>query len=148
MDKPFSYPSIQQALQNIYQGCWLGQGDITSYFWCYPIASNAQYLFLVKYDNISYVYTRCPFGFKLCPLYCSTWSAEIIKWITRRSIKCSHMVDDWLVVGDSKENAIQDMNLISEVLVSCGFKMAEEKHEFGQKLVYVGILIDTVKMVL
>lgn len=66
LDKLFSYPSMQQALQNVYKDCWLEKGDIKSYLWCYSLASTTQQLFLVSYKGISYVYTRCPFGFKLC----------------------------------------------------------------------------------
>jgi hypothetical protein len=147
-DKPFSYPSIQQAIQNIHKGCWLAKGDIKSYFWSYPLASAVQHLFSVQYKDHSYVYTRCPFGFKLCPYYCSTWSAEIRRWMLRRKIVCSHMVDDWLIVGNTEEYVKDNMAVLADTLVNCGFKMAEEKYEFSQQMVYIGILIDTTKMVI
>lgn len=40
------------------------------------------------------------------------------------------------------------MKILSDTLITCGFKMAEEKYEFGQQMVYVGILIDTRRMVI
>jgi hypothetical protein len=40
------------------------------------------------------------------------------------------------------------MDIISNTLIGCDFKIAEEKYEFGPKLVYVGILIDTSRMVI
>ncbi len=148
-DKPFSYLSIQQAIQNIHKGCWLAKkGDNKSYFWSYPLASTVQHLFSVQYKDHSYVYTRRPFGFKLCPYYCSTWSAEIRCWMLRRKIVCSHMVDDWLIVGNTEEYIKDHMAMLAETLVKCGFKMAEEKYEFSQQMVYIGILIDTTKMVI
>ena len=52
-DKPFSYPSIQQAIQNICKGCCFGKGDVRSYVWCFPLAHGKQNLFLLSYSEVS-----------------------------------------------------------------------------------------------
>ena len=58
------------------------------------------------------------------------------------------MVDDWLIVGNTEEYVKDNMAVLADTLVNCGFKMAEEKCEFSQQMVYIGILIDTTKMVI
>lgn len=40
------------------------------------------------------------------------------------------------------------MIILSETLIKCGFRMADDKYEFGQQMVYIGELIDTIRMVI
>ena len=54
------------------------------------------------------------------------------------------MVDDWMAVGDTEEEALEHMRKISEVLERLGFTMQIEKAEVGQRIVFLGILIDSV----
>ena len=58
------------------------------------------------------------------------------------------MVDDWIIMGDTKEYVTKQMKILSDTLIACGFRMADEKYEYSQQMVYVGILIDTTKMVI
>jgi hypothetical protein len=147
-EKPFSYPTMMQALSIISKGDWLAKGDLQSYFWTFPLAATAQPYFLVEFDGRRYVYTRCCFGYKLCPYYCSVWGAEMRQWILRRNISCCHYVDDWFLAAPSLELVQAHMRSLSDTFERCGFVMAPDKFDYGQKLVFCGVLIDTTTMTL
>jgi hypothetical protein len=145
-EKQFSYPSVHQAINIVYQDAWLAKGDVKSYFWLFPLAAEVQHLFGCSFAADTYIYTKCPFGFKLCPWFCSLWAAEFRQWFLRRNIRCSHYVDDWLLVSPSEDEARSSMKVLTDVFQRCGIEMAPDKFEFNQVLVYLGLIIDTVNM--
>jgi len=119
---------------------------VSRYFFEFPIAQESYNLFMIMFKLVLYVYVRCCFGFSPCPYYCSTWSAEFHTWVLSEGIPCSHMVDDWLTTGTSRAEAFGNIKRISKVLEIAGLTMGLEKEEVGQRMVWLGILVDTKKM--
>jgi hypothetical protein len=145
---PFRYPSLHDALDIIEPNDWLAKGDVTRYFFLFPIAQESLWMFLVSIFGVLYILSKCCFGFAACPYYCSTWSAEFRKWAIRDGIPCSHMMDDWLTRGGSRAEAAKRLHAIYGLLEPAGVIFAREKEEIGQRLVHLGILIDAVSMTL
>lgn len=143
---PFRYPGIDDALSEISKDCWMGKGDVSRYFHSFPLSREARRFFLVEYKGKFYCYARCPFGYTLCPYFCSSYSAEFRRWIKGRVPRVIHMVDDWLVFASSLEGVKAYMKIISDTLRSVGFDMAEEKYEYGQKLTFLGVYLDSITM--
>lgn len=61
-------------------------------------------------------------------------------------LECTHMVDDWLFVADSLEEAQACCERLANILIDCGFHMAIEKNVYGQSIKFLGVLLDTVNM--
>ena len=143
---PFRYPSLHDGLHIVTRDCWLAKGDVSRYFYQFPIAPQCFWLFMVQLWGILYFFTRCCFGFSPCPYYCSMWSAEFRSWMLASGIPCAHMQDDWLTVGATSAEAKYNIGRISSILTLVGFLMALEKEEIGQRIVFLGILINTITM--
>jgi hypothetical protein len=56
------------------------------------------------------------------------------------------MMDDWLTVGATEAEAGRKMDAISEKLESVGHVMQSDKKEVGQRMLFLGIMLDTVRM--
>lgn len=145
---PFSYPSLADGLMLVYRNCYCAKADIGRFFHSFPFALRCRYLFMIYFMGLLWWYARCFFGFTACPYYCSTFSAEIKAWLEFLGVATAHMMDDFLLVGLTLEEAQTKMKVLIEVLESVGFYMAVDKLEFGQQLVFLGVLIDTVRMCL
>lgn len=145
---PFSYPSPQDGLQLVTKDCWLGKTDIERYFYCFPLAQESYKWFMVAWLGIIYYFIRATFGYATCPYYCSTWSAEFSRWLNSRGIRTAHMVDDYLVSGMSKEEVKGKLALVTAMFVLVGFTLAVEKEEIGQRISFLGVVIDTQRMML
>ena len=143
---PFSYPSLQDGIKIVKRNCYLGKTDIGRYFLSFPLAFDVRHLFRIIFAGIMYMYARCCFGFTLCPYYCSTWSAEIRRWMLKFVGPCAHMVDDWLFVGETDAHVRSLIEKACVIIMAIGFVIAMEKNEFGQQLNYLGVLLDTVSM--
>ncbi len=144
----FSYPSLADGLQLLYRSCWLAKADIGRYFHSFPLALECRDLFQVYYREQLWHYARCFFGYTACPYYCSTFSAEIKAWLKSVGVETAHMMDDFLLAGGTLEEAHKKMEVLISVLESAGFYMSADKTEYGQQLVFLGVLIDTVRMIL
>jgi len=143
---PFRYPSLHDAIDIVEQDDWLAKGDVTRYFFLFPIAKESLWMFMISVFGVLYILSKCCFGFSACPYYCSTWSAEFRKWVVNKNIPCAHMMDDWLTRGKSREEAESNLYAIYNLLEPVGIIFAREKEEIGQRLVHLGILIDTTSM--
>ncbi len=143
---PFSYPSLQDGIRMIKRFSYIGKCDVSRYFHSFPLAYEARHLFEVEYDGRMYTYARCPFGFSPCPFYCSTWSAEFKSWLRSLDIETAHLMDDWMVVDDTRSAVEVELDKVCAMFEEVGFGMAKEKNQIGQVLTFLGVEIDTVTM--
>jgi hypothetical protein len=143
---PFQYSTVSEGLKVVHRNGYLATGDVSRYFFEFPWAEKVRKLFCFIFFGQLFHYLRLCFGFTSCPYYCSTWSAEFGKWFGAMGIVASFLMDDWLVGGSTEKEARLKMNKISDTLTSIGFTMAKEKSKVGQKLVWLGIHIDTTTM--
>jgi hypothetical protein len=148
LSMPFRYPGLQDGLAIVERGCWLAKLDVSRYFFAFSIATAYQCLFMLNFLGVLYYLARCCFGYSVCPYYCSAWSAEFRSWMLSQGIPCAHMMDDWLTRGKTESEAVTNQNKISGVLTKSGFVMAPEKAEVGQLMVFLGVLINTITMML
>jgi hypothetical protein len=145
---PFRYASVQDGLKLVTKGCWLGKTDVERYFLCFPLAEESYPWFVVFWGSVLFCFIRAMFGYAPCPYYTSTWGAEFLRWVTHRGVPAAFMVDDWLTRGSNEEEAKRNLAIITAVFVAAGFVMAVDKEEVGQRITFLGVLIDTVKMCL
>lgn len=144
-DAPFRYPTLHDMLDLITKDCFLALTDIARYFHSFPLSQESRRFFMVEYQGQLYQYARCPFGYKLCPYYCSAWSAEIKLWLSAAGVSTAHMVDDWLTTAASREQAAVSLARIEELLTSVGFAISD-KTKLGQREVLLGVTVDTTSM--
>ena len=143
---PFRYPGLSEGLRLVQRNCWLAKGDVSRYFHSFPLAIDWRRFLLLEYKGKLYQAMRLLFGFAPCPYFASGWSAEIRQWILQHGVECAHMMDDWLVAGDSEKGAMAKLMVIVQIFEAAGFEMQAEKMEVGQRMVFLGVLLDTVKM--
>jgi hypothetical protein len=143
---PFSYPSFANGLQLVIKDCWMAKTDISRYFHAFPLAKECRDLFLLSLDGKTYRAMKCVFGFGPCPYYTSTWSAEYRRWIWRRLVPNAHMMNDWLTVARTRLMVEANLACMCAVLEGSGHSIQMEKNEVGQRIVYLGILIDSQRM--
>ena len=143
---PFSYATVQSAVEIIKKDDWLGKGDVEKYFLNFPFAVEARWMFGVCVLSLVYFFAKVFFGLGSAPYYTSVWGAEFRSWALHKNINCVHMVDDWLVAEPTEVQARKSMSGIVSMLVDIGLAMAEHKFDFGQQLTFLGVKLDTVTM--
>jgi hypothetical protein len=61
-------------------------------------------------------------------------------------IPTAHMMDDFFTVGNSEAEVMQRLGTMCSMFERIGHVIQLEKNELGQRLVFLGVLIDTVRM--
>ena len=142
----FGYTTVSEALENICRNDFMAKGDISRYFYSFPLAEMARDMFGFYLKDKLFRFNCLPFGYTLCPYFCSTWSAEFSEWFWALGIKSKFMMDDFFISRFLEAFAVKDMSVISDILEECGFSMEKSKFGVGQQLTFLGLLIDTVSM--
>jgi hypothetical protein len=145
---PFSNSGIGDAVALIFPGCVMGKLDVSRYFHQFPMAPSSRWLFWFFFGALFYRLNRAIFGAAPCPYFTSGYGAEVRKWVLHANIPAAHFCDDWFTVGAKRFNTKEFLRQIAAFFVACGFSMAMEKEEMGQRLVYLGVLFDSIRMVL
>ena len=143
---PFRYPSNADTLRIIKRNGFIASGDVSRYFHSFPLAIDGRRYWVIEFGGNYWAYSRCCFGHAACPYYCSTWSAEFRQWALARELDPAFMVDDWLLCEGTLEAAKQSLHTLCEMFEKCGFSMSIDKFQYGQQVVFIGVLIDTVTM--
>lgn len=147
LDLPFRYPSIADFIAIVSKDAVLGLTDIGRYFHSFPLAMESRDYLSVEHNHQLYHYARCAFGYRLCPYYCSAWSAEFRTWFQHLGIPTAHiMVDDWLTVAPTDGLSQAQIDRIERIFQDIGFFISDDKRRFGTRQVALGVLIDTVSM--
>jgi hypothetical protein len=145
---PFSNSGIGDAVALISPGCVMGKLDVSRYFHQFPMAPSSRWLFWFVFGLLFYCMNRVVFGAAPSPYFTSGYGAEVRKWVLHAKIPATHFCDDWFVAGKTRSDTERFLRAIAAFFVACGFSMAVEKEEMGQRLVYLGVMFDSIRMIL
>ena len=126
----------------------MGKLDVSRYFHQFPLAPSFRWLFWFHFGLLFYRINRVIFGAAPAPYFTSGYGAEVRKWIVHAAIPSTHFCDDYATVGDTFKHTDYRLALIAAFFIAIGFGMADEKKEIGQRIIYLGVFFDTVKMIL
>jgi len=145
---PFANATIHDGLAIISPGATIAISDIAGYFGAFAIAKEARHLCAVSFEETLYWAIKITFGIRSAPVFCATWAAEIRHWLLSMGIPTNVMTDDWLVAHSSPSTCLSYITTLKQVLTNLGFSIAEDKDQFGTCVTYLGIQIDTERMVI
>ena len=146
MVPPFSYPTVHDAVVLIRRNDWLGKGDVERYYMLFPLACESRHWFGMLFHGLLYWFVTLFFGFAAGSYYASVWSAELRRWLLHLGVRCVHMMDDWMLSEATEEMVRDGMGTIEAVFKPAGIYMAQHKFAFGQRMVFLGVKLDTINM--
>jgi hypothetical protein len=144
----FSNSGIDDAISIITPDCYMGKVDVTRYFHQFPIDPSSMWLFWFKFRTSFYRVNRVLFGAGPAPYFTNTYGAEVRKWILHAEVPLAHFCDDYFSKGNDRKEIEFRLGFISAFFILIGFLMASHKEEIGKRLVYLGVLFDSIKMIM
>mmetsp|Transcript_24120 Transcript_24120/g.23173 ORF Transcript_24120/g.23173 Transcript_24120/m.23173 type:complete len:626 (+) Transcript_24120:365-2242(+) len=142
----FSNSGIDDAIPLISQNCFMGKLDVSRFFHNFPLAPEIRYLFWVFFAYIFYQMNRVIFGLGNAPYFTSAYGAEVRRWILHEKIPSVHYCDDHFTAAQTYALVMTYLKAIGFIFEAIGFSIAMDKFEIGQRLVYLGVLFDSIKM--
>ena len=156
INDPFRYQSLQDVVDMIKPGDWLGKLDLQSAYRSVGIRrSNYQYTglkwrFSGDTHDTYMTDTRLPFGSSRSPGIFNSLSQGVLSIMRKKGyFNIVVYLDDYIFVCSSYEECQRTMLALMRVLRELGFSINYNKVVGpAQKLVFLGIQIDTVNMTL
>lgn len=153
---PFFYQTIQDAVDLVQTGCYLAKIDLSQAYRSVKIhksnlpATGLKWTFEGDQKPTYLVDRRLPFGARKSP-FIFTELGQAVKRIMGSKGFPGIVVylDDFLIIGASREECRQAMNILLKLLRKLGFGINYNKVEGpSQNLTFLGIVFDTVNMTL
>ena len=150
------YQTIDYAVQMMKPGCYFSKVDLASAYRSVKIhpndyeATGLKWLFN-DHKKPTYFYdTRLPFGASRSPSIFTRLTQAVCRMMKRRgfqTIIC--YLDDFLIITDSYEEALEALNTLLHLIRTLGFKINWSKVEGpAQSIKFLGILLDSMSMTL
>lgn len=151
--KTVSYENISNAVEFVNEcngSAWLAKSDLADAFYILPIHPDCYRLTGFKWNDYYYYYKVLPMG---CSSSCAIFSefSDSIKWLLQQRLDNARVVkvlDDFLFVGDSKENCDEQLNIFKNICSQINLPLAHHKTVSPcQEIEFLGIVLNTVEMV-
>lgn len=154
-DSSVTYSTIDYAMSFMTPGCYLSKLDLKSAYCsvptnpaCHPYMG-LSWCFNDDPQPSYFVDTRLPFGSKKACQVFSRLSNAVARFLHRRGVLAVNYLDDLLLIADSKNKGLLDLNTCINLIISLGFEINWKKVEYPEKImVFLGVKIDTVERTL
>ena len=151
----FSYQSLQDAVDLIKPGMFMAKADLANAYRSVKIhpsnymATGLKWRFS-GHQHASYmVDTRLPYGSSKSPELFNQLTQAVRRMMAIRGYDVIAYLDDFLILAESYERCRKGLNTLLSLLRKLGFDINYSKLAGpAQRLVFLGILLDTIKMTL
>uniref|UniRef100_A0AC34FW88 Reverse transcriptase domain-containing protein n=1 Tax=Panagrolaimus sp. ES5 TaxID=591445 RepID=A0AC34FW88_9BILA len=132
----------------ISQGYFLAKLDMKDAYFSIPIAKEHQKFLVFEFEGCYYAFRALPFGLATAPFVYTKIIKQILLFLRKKGILAVVYLDDWLIMGPTKEECKRSVNIVLEVIESLGLILNEDKSHLEpvQNLEFLGLLVDTVTL--
>lgn len=152
----FRYQTLQEAVDLIEPGHYMAKIDLANAYRSVRIhptnydVTGLKWVFTGDYTETYLVDTRLPFGARKSPEIFNSLTQAVRQMLAWRGIKGVVVyLDDFIIVSPTFQECLQTINILVQLVRKLGFQINYNKVEGPcQQLVFLGILLDSVKMTL
>ena len=148
----FQYVKVDDIVEAITPGCYFSVVDVSAAYRAVPIhpGDRTKQGFMWNLDGEDEYYLDCSlsFGLKCAPFIFTKLTEFVIRCLKRRNIhRVYGYLDDFLVMGESRQECRESQAILIEILRSLGFHIAWKKVISASQVVrYLGIEFDSIAM--
>ena len=128
---------------------YLAKTDIKSAFRIIPIRPADHRLLGIKWRGKYFVDVMLPMGASSSCRVFETFSTAV-EWIARNKLgipSILHILDDYLIVNNSKSNCFKQLQIFKQFCEYCGIPLAEDKTVGPEQVMpFAGIELDSIRM--
>ena len=144
----FQCQTFQDAVEMSSPVCFYGKMDLADCFLSFDIHPDSRRLLAFELDGSFYRFKRMPFGWTTSPFWCDEF-LSVLDWVLEsRGVKHVRFCDDFLFIGDSRDEVRRAMAIARAVLTAHGLVINEAKTEGpSQSIIFLGLGLDSVSQV-
>lgn len=123
----FKLEDYKTANNAIVKNCFLAKIDLKDAYFSIPISKKYRKYLKFKLNNKLFQFTCMPFGLNIAPYVFTKILKPILKHLRSEGIQTVVYLDDWLVLGKSKQICLQSVRKVICTLKLLGFLINIEK---------------------
>lgn len=144
----FKMETLQQVSLMIEQGDYMTSIDMSDAFLHLPVHPDYRRYLRFRWKGQMYQFKTTPFGLSIVPYWYTKITRPILEWARLQGIRVSAYLDDWIILGKTKEEASMNTSKILQCLTHLGWIVNWKKSQLTPKttLEHLGFELDSVTM--
>ncbi|RLU19404.1 hypothetical protein DMN91_007961 [Ooceraea biroi] len=126
---------------------WMASVDLEDAYLLVPVHPSHKRFLRFRWRNIVYEFTSLPFGLSTAPYIFTKIVRPVVRVLRAKGFPSVVYLDDFLLLGDSKESCQKNVRETLDLLSSLGFLINYSKSELvpSSKRKYLGFIFDSVQ---
>ena len=144
----FKLESMESVRHLIRQGDWMVKLDLKDAYLSVPIHVDHQHYLRFSWRGFRYQFSCLPFGLSPAPRLFTKLLKPVVVALRRLGIRLVIYLDDLIILSDSKEGALRDLDITVGLLTSLGFLVNWDKSVLdpSRSIEFLGLLLDSVSL--
>ncbi|KAJ8948464.1 hypothetical protein NQ317_018874 [Molorchus minor] len=136
------------ATRLIRQNTYMASLDLQDAYYLLPIHEDDRKYLRFLFEGQLYEFTCLPFGLASAPYAFTKLLKPLVQYLRSRGVTCINYLDDFLFLGDSKNECGNNIQLAVELLSSLGFLINSQKSMLtpNTRCKFLGFIFDSIKM--
>lgn len=146
----FKLEDLRTALKLISQNYFMSTLDLKDAYFLIRIHDVSKKYLRFNFEGKIFQFNVLPFGLSTAPYIFTKLMKPVTKILRSIGLLSTLYLDDWLLIGDSYQSCLKNIDMTRNLLTSLGFIINEEKSYLipSQSCKFLGMIIDTHAMTL
>lgn len=142
----FQLEDWRMVIQLLTKNAWMTTIDLEDAYLLVPIAPEDRRFLRFQWRGILYEFTALPFGLSTAPYIFTKILRPVVAHLRGRGLCSIIYLDDFLIIGASKEDCSRNLSLSLDLLSSFGFIINYSKSQLdpSQRCKYLGSIFNSV----
>lgn len=144
----FKLEDLRTAIKLISENCYISTLDCKDAYFLVKIHEDSKKYLRFKFDSNLYEFNVLPFGISTAPYVFTKIMKPVAKLLRSKGYLSTFYLDDILLIGNTYDSCLQNINELARLLTSLGFLINMEKTDFIPKTFcrFLGFNIDSINM--
>ena len=144
----FKMCSLETAKDMLRENCWMASVDLRDAYYSVRVHEEDRKYLRFKWNGLIYQFTCMPNGLACAPRFFTKLLNPVFAHLRNQGHETFQYIDDSFIVADTKEDCIQSVTALCDLLQSLGFVIHQDKSilEPSQVLNFLGFTLDSVNM--
>ncbi|KAG1283530.1 hypothetical protein G6F66_010889 [Rhizopus arrhizus] len=144
----FKMETIQQVSLMVQPGDYMTSIDLSDTFLHLSVHPEHRPYLRFHWKGSAYQFKTTPFGLSIVPYWFTKITKPILEWARQQGIRLNAYLDDWIILGKTKAEAMRHTQLILQCLTSLGWLINLKKSQTQptQTLEHLGFELDSQTM--
>lgn len=144
----FKMKNLQAVRFLLREGDWMVKVDLKDAYLTVPIHASHQKFFRFQWQGRIFEFACLAFGLAPAPRIFTKILKVVMALVRKQGVRLVIYLDDILIINESREGALADLELAVELLRDLGFILNVEKSIFepAQSIEFLRVIVDSLKL--